>query len=54
MGLSNAETRAWFPPQHDKAKGVLGMFWGEVVHTAVYLLNRSSTKALSWMTPYEA
>src|SRR6185503_13347942 len=37
-----------------KAKGVPGRFWGEAVHTAVYLLNRSPTKALNAVTPYEA
>jgi hypothetical protein len=30
------------------------VFWGEAVRTAVYLLNRSSTKALDNMTPFEA
>jgi hypothetical protein len=37
-----------------KAKAVPGRFWGEAVHTAVYLLNRSPTKALDGVTPYEA
>jgi len=37
-----------------KAKGVPRRFWGEAVHTAVYLLNRSPTKALNGVTPYEA
>jgi hypothetical protein len=37
-----------------KAKGVPGRFWGEAVHTMVYLLNRSPTKALNAVTPYEA
>lgn len=37
-----------------KAKGVPGRFWGEGVHTAVYLLNRSPTKPLDGTTPYEA
>ena len=37
-----------------KAKGVPGRFWGEAVHTAVYLLNRSPTKPLDGTTPYEA
>src|SRR6185437_14231234 len=30
------------------------VFWGEAVVTAVYILNRSPTKALDGMTPYEA
>jgi hypothetical protein len=30
------------------------VFWGEVVVTAVYILNRSPTKALNGRTPYEA
>ena len=30
------------------------MYWGETVVTAVYILNRSPTKALDGMTPYEA
>ena len=30
------------------------MYWGEAVVTAVYILNRSPTKALDGMTPYEA
>ena len=30
------------------------MYWGEAVVTAVYILNRSPTKALDGMTLYEA
>jgi hypothetical protein len=30
------------------------VFWGEAVVTVVYILNRSPTKALNGMTPYEA
>jgi hypothetical protein len=30
------------------------VFWGEAVVTAVYILNRSPTKTLNGMTPYEA
>jgi hypothetical protein len=30
------------------------VFWGEAVVTAVYILNRSPTKALNSMTPYDA
>jgi hypothetical protein len=37
-----------------KQRGMSGVFWGEVVVTAVYILNRSPTKALNGMTPYEA
>jgi len=37
-----------------KAKGLPGYFWGEVVVTAVYLLNRSPTKSIKGMTPFEA
>jgi transposase InsO family protein len=37
-----------------KQRGMLAIFWGEAVVTAVYILNRSSTKALNGMTPYEA
>lgn len=36
-----------------KAKGLPGMFWGEAVTTAVYLLNRSSSKSIGGKTPYE-
>jgi hypothetical protein len=37
-----------------KQRGMLVVFWGEAVVTAVYILNRSPTKALNEMTPYEA
>lgn len=37
-----------------KAKGLLGWFWGEAVQTAVYLLNRTPTKSVEGMTPFEA
>jgi hypothetical protein len=37
-----------------KSKSVPGEFWGEVVTTAVYLLNRAPTKSLQGRTPYEA
>jgi len=36
-----------------KAKGLPGEFWGEAVTTAVYLLNRSSSKSMGGKTPYE-
>ena len=36
-----------------KAKALPGVFWGEAVTTAVYLLNRSSCKATRGKTPYE-
>jgi transposase InsO family protein len=37
-----------------KSRRMPVMFWGEVVATAVYLLNRAPTKALDGRTPYEA
>ncbi|WVZ71914.1 hypothetical protein U9M48_020443 [Paspalum notatum var. saurae] len=37
-----------------KAKGMPVAFWGEAVTTAVYILNRASTKALDGQTPFEA
>jgi hypothetical protein len=37
-----------------KQRGMPAVFWGEAVVTAVYILNRSPTKALNRMTPYEA
>jgi hypothetical protein len=37
-----------------KQRGMSVVFWGEAVVTAVYILNRSPTKALNGMTPYEA
>jgi transposase InsO family protein len=36
-----------------KAKGLPAVFWGEAVSTAVYLLNRSSSKSIGGKTPYE-
>lgn len=36
-----------------KAKGLPGEFWGEAVTTAVYILNRASTKGAGGRTPYE-
>jgi transposase InsO family protein len=36
-----------------KNKGLPGVFWGEAVTTAVYLLNRTSCKANQGATPYE-
>ena len=36
-----------------KAKQLPGEFWGEAVTTAVYLLNRSSSKSIGGKTPYE-
>jgi hypothetical protein len=36
-----------------KAKALPGVFWGEAVTTAVYLLNRTSCKAIRGRTPYE-
>jgi hypothetical protein len=37
-----------------KQRGMPAIFWGEAVVTAVYILNRSPTKALNRMTPYGA
>jgi hypothetical protein len=37
-----------------KQRGMSAVFWGEAVVTAVYILNRSPTKALNGMTPYKA
>ncbi|KAE8767964.1 hypothetical protein D1007_60605 [Hordeum vulgare] len=37
-----------------KAMGVPNTFWGEAVRTAVYILNRSPTRSLNGVTPYEA
>jgi hypothetical protein len=33
-----------------KAKGLPGMFWGEAMNTAVYILNRSPTRSLDGKT----
>jgi hypothetical protein len=37
-----------------RARSMPGFFWGEAVHTAVYLLNRSPTAALDGLTPFQA
>jgi len=37
-----------------KEKGLPTSFWGEVVHTAIYILNTFSTHVLEDTTPYEA
>lgn len=37
-----------------KSQGMPGLFWGEAVTTAVYLLNRSPTKSVVGKTAYEA
>jgi hypothetical protein len=37
-----------------KQRGMPAVFWGEAVVPAVYILNRSPTKALDGRTPYEA
>jgi hypothetical protein len=37
-----------------KQRRMLAVFWGEAVVTTVYILNRSPTKTLNGMTPYEA
>jgi hypothetical protein len=33
---------------------MLAVFWGEAIMTAVHLLNRAPTKALTGKTPFEA
>ncbi|XP_022876705.1 uncharacterized protein LOC111394888 [Olea europaea var. sylvestris] len=37
-----------------KGKGLPNLYWAEAVNTAVYILNRSPTKAVRNKTPYEA
>jgi hypothetical protein len=37
-----------------RARGMPRHFWGEAVHTAVFLLNRAPTSALDGLTPYQA
>jgi transposase InsO family protein len=37
-----------------KQRGMPAVFWGEAMVMAVYILNRSPTKALNSRTPYEA
>ena len=37
-----------------KSMGMPAVFWGEAVRTAVYILNRSPTRSLDGVTPYEA
>ena len=37
-----------------KVKGMPVRFWGEAVTTAVFILNRASTKALKGKTPFKA
>jgi hypothetical protein len=37
-----------------KHRRMSAIFWGEAVVTAVYIFNRSPTKALNGMTSYEA
>jgi hypothetical protein len=37
-----------------KQRGIPAIFWGEMVVMTVYILNRSSTKALNGRTSYEA
>jgi transposase InsO family protein len=37
-----------------KQRGIHAVFWGEALVTAVYILNRSPTKALNGRTSYEA
>ena len=37
-----------------KAKGIPVRFWGEMVNTAVFILNLALTKALTGKTPFKA
>ena len=37
-----------------RARGMPDRFWGEAVHTTVFLLNRAPTSALNDKTPYQA
>jgi hypothetical protein len=37
-----------------KQRGMPTVFWGEAMVMAIYILNRSPTKALNGRTPYEA
>lgn len=37
-----------------RARSMLGYFWGEAVHTAVFLLNRAPKSVLDGMTPCQA
>jgi hypothetical protein len=37
-----------------KAKNMPNKFWGEAVMTAIYVLNRSFTRSMDSMTPFEA
>jgi hypothetical protein len=37
-----------------RVRGMPGHFWGEAVHTAVFLLNRAPTSAVDGLTPYQA
>jgi transposase InsO family protein len=48
------QTVVWMAWALLKQRGMPAVFWGEAVVTAVYILNRSPTKALNGRTPYEA
>ena len=37
-----------------QGKNLPKRYWAEAVHTAVHILNRSPTKAVKDLTPYEA
>ncbi|BBG94224.1 transposable element gene [Prunus dulcis] len=37
-----------------KSKGLLNAFWAKLIHTTVFILNRSPTKAIKDKTPFEA
>lgn len=48
------QTVVTMAPSMMKDKGLPARFWGETVSTAVFLLNRAPTRALSGKMPYEA
>lgn len=37
-----------------KSQEMAGQFWGKVVDTSIYLLNRAPTKSIVGMTPYKS
>ena len=37
-----------------KVKGLPNVFWAKAIHTSVFILNRSLTKSVKDMTPFEA
>jgi hypothetical protein len=56
MASSSGATKwlwGWLRPS-SKQRGMPVVFWGEAMVTAIYIINRSPTKALNGRTPYEA